>query len=82
MEFDELNKCLAKLYISVRKTDDSYHKKTSLMSICAALDRHLKAPKSFKNVSLFYSIFLNNHQCNIYYYTKTIRHLRDVNIGN
>ena len=32
----------------------------------------LKAPKSFKNMSLLYFIFSNNHQCN---YTKTISHL-------
>ena len=49
------------------------NKKTSLLSIRAALDRHLKAPKSFKNMSLFYFIFSNNHQCN---YTKTIGRLR------
>ena len=29
MEVDELNKCLAKFYLSVRKTDGSYYKKTS-----------------------------------------------------
>ena len=69
MEVDELIKCLAKFYVSVRKTDGSYYTKTSLLSIRAALDRHLKAPKSFKNMSLFYFIFSNNHQCN---YTKTI----------
>ena len=52
MEVDEL-KCLAKFYFSVRKTDGSYYKKTSLLSIRAALDRNLKAPKSFKNMYLF-----------------------------
>ena len=62
MEVDELNKCLPKLYVSVRKTDGSYFKKTSLLSIRATLDRHLKAPKSFKNMSLSYFIFWNNHQ--------------------
>ena len=59
MEVDELNKCLEKFYVSVRKTDGSYFKKTSLLSIRATLDRHLKAPKSFSN----------NHQCN---YTKQL----------
>ena len=44
MEVDELNKCLAKFYVSVRKTDGSYYKKTSL-SIRAALDRHLKVAR-------------------------------------
>ena len=73
MEVDELNKCLAKFYVSLGKTDDSYYKKTNLLSIRAALDRHLKAPKSFKNMSIFKFIFWNNHQCN---YTKTISRLR------
>ena len=77
MEVDELNKCLAKLYVSVRKTDGSYYKKTSLLSIRAALNRDLKAPKSFKNMSLFYFIFWNNHQCN---YTKTISRLRRLTV--
>ena len=53
MEVDELNKCLTKFYVSVRKTDGSHYKKTSLLSIRAALDRHLKAPKSFKTFSIF-----------------------------
>ena len=73
MEVDELNKCLAKFYVSVRKTDGSYFKKTSMLSIRAAPDRHLKAPKSFKNISLFYFVFSNNHHCN---YTKTISRFR------
>ena len=52
MEVDELNKCLAKFYVSVRKTDGSYYKKTSLLSIRAALDRHLKAPPNNKKFSI------------------------------
>ena len=36
MEVDELNKCLAKFYVSVRKTDGSHYKKTGLLSIRAA----------------------------------------------
>ena len=55
MEVDELIKCLAKFYVSVRKTDGSYYKKTSLLSIRATLDRHRKAPKSLqKNVSFLF----------------------------
>ena len=42
------------------------------------LERHFKAPQSFRNVSLFYFIFSNNHQYN---YTKTITRLRRRNIG-
>jgi len=47
MEVDELNKCLAKVYISVRKTDGSYYKKTSLLSIRAALDRQTTRNSAF-----------------------------------
>ena len=55
MGVDELIKCLAKFYVSVRKTDGSYYKKTSLLSIRATLDRHRKAPKSLqKNVSFLF----------------------------
>ena len=55
MGVDELIKCLAKFYVSVRKTDRSYYKKTSLLSIRATLDRHRKAPKSLqKNVSFLF----------------------------
>ena len=50
-EVDEI-KCLAKFYVSVRKTDGSYYKKTSLLLIRAALDQYLKAPNFFKNVFL------------------------------
>ena len=49
MEVDELNKCPAKFYVSVRKTDDSYYKRTNLLSIRAALDRHLKAQPNNKS---------------------------------
>ena len=73
MEVNELNKRLANFYVSVRKTDGSYYNKPSLLPIRAALDRHVKALKSFKKVSLFYIIFWNNNQCNC---TKTIIHLR------
>ena len=51
-EVDELNKCLANIYVSVRKTDGCYYKKTSLLSIRAALDRHLKAPPNNKKFSI------------------------------
>ena len=57
----------------MRKTDGSYYKKTSLLSIRAALVRHLKVPESFKNMSLYNFIFSNDHQCN---YTKTISRVK------
>ena len=61
-EVDEL-KCLAKFYVSVRKTNGSYYKKTSLLLIRAALDQNLKAPNFWK-ICLFYVIFSNYDQCN------------------
>ena len=61
-EVDEL-KCLAKFYVSMRKTDGSYYKKTSLLLIRAALDQNLKAP-NFSKICLFYVIFSNYDQCN------------------
>ena len=61
-EVDEL-KCLAKFYVSVRKTNGSYYKKTSLLLIRAALDQNLKAP-NFRKICLFYVIFSNYDQCN------------------
>ena len=53
MEVNELKKCrLAKFYVSVRKTDGSYYENTSLLSIKAAFDRHLKAPPNNKKFSI------------------------------
>ena len=72
MEVDELNRYLANFYLSARNYRRLY-KKTSLLSIRAALDRYLKAPKSLKNMYLFYFIPSNNHQCN---HTETISRLR------
>ena len=40
-----VNKCLSKFYVSFRRKDGSfYNLKTSLLSVRAALDRHLKSP--------------------------------------
>ena len=71
MEVNELKKCLAKFYVSVRKTDGSYYKKTSFFPSEPPLDRHLKAPPNNKKF-FFYFTFSNNHQRN---YTKTISRL-------
>ena len=55
MEVNELNKCLAKLYVAVRKTDGSYYKKTSFFRSEPPLDGHLKAPPNNENFFfLFY----------------------------
>ena len=47
-----MNKCLPKFYISVRKSDENYYKKTTLMAIRAALERHLKSPPHNKRFSI------------------------------
>ena len=39
-----MNKCLSTFYVSARRKDSSFYKKTSLLSLWAALDRHLKSP--------------------------------------
>lgn len=52
MSTEEMNKCLSKFYVSARKQDGNYYKKTSLLSIRAALDRHLKTPPYNKRFSI------------------------------
>ena len=52
MSIEELNKCLSKFYVSARKKDGSYYKKSSLLSIRAAIDRYLKSPPHNKNFSI------------------------------
>ena len=46
-----MNKCLSKFYLSARKQDGSHYKKTSLLSISAALDRYLRSPPLNKKFS-------------------------------
>ena len=44
MEVNKMNKCLSKFYVSVRRKDGSfYNLKTSLLSVRAALNHHLKS---------------------------------------
>ena len=52
MEIDDLNQCLSKFYMSARKKDGSYYKKATLMSLRAALDRHLRSPPYNKKFSI------------------------------
>lgn len=52
MSIEEINKCLSKFYVSARKQDGSFYKKTSLLSIRSALDRYLKAPPYNKRFSI------------------------------
>ena len=54
-----MNKCLSKFYVSVRRKDDSfYNLKTSLLSVQAALDNHLKSPPRNKKFSSATTVYL------------------------
>ena len=59
MEVEEMNNCLSKFYLSSRRQDGSYYKKTSLLSIRAALDRHLRSPPFNKKVSICDTVQFN-----------------------
>ena len=52
MEVGELNNCLSKFYLSARKQDGSHYKKTSLLSIRAALHRYLRSTPLNKKFSI------------------------------
>ena len=47
-----MNKCLSKFYVSVRRKDGTFYKRNSLLSVRAALDRHLKSPPYNKKFSI------------------------------
>ena len=52
MEREELNKCFRKFYMSARKQDGSYYNKSTLTSIRAAIDRHLRNEPNNKPFSI------------------------------
>lgn len=52
MTIEELNKCLSKFYVSARKQDGSFYKKSSLLAIRAAIERYLKSPPFNKPFSI------------------------------
>ena len=52
MEIDKMPKCLPKFHVSPRKKDGSHYKKSSLLSIWAALGRHLRATPFNKTFSI------------------------------
>ena len=54
-----MNKCPSKFNVSVRRKDDSfYNLKTSLLSVRAALDHHLKSPPHNKTLSSATTVYL------------------------
>jgi len=59
MNIKEMNNCLSKFCLSARKQDRSHYKKTSLLSIRAALDRYLRSPPSNKKFSICDGIQFN-----------------------
>ena len=58
MEVNESNKCLPKFNVSVTRKDGSFYKKTSLLSVRAALDHHPKSPTLNEKVSFGTSLDL------------------------
>ena len=54
-----MNKSLSKFYLSARKQDGNHYKKTSLLSIRAALDRYLRSPPLDKKFSICDGIQFN-----------------------
>ena len=59
MEVEEMNNCLSKFYLSARRNDGSYYKKTSFLSIRAALDLYLRSSPFNKQVSICDTVQFN-----------------------
>ena len=70
MEIVEINMCLSKFYTTVRRKDGSYYKKSSLMSIRAALDRHLRSPPHNKKFSICDSVTFQEANKTLHSYLK------------
>ena len=70
MEIPEMSKCLSKFYVSTRKKDGSNYKKTSLMSIRAALDRHLRSEPHNKTYSICDAVVFNEANETLHAYLK------------
>ena len=59
MEVEEMNNCLSKFYLLATRKDGSYYKKTSLLSIRAALNHYLRSPPFNKKVSICDTVQFN-----------------------
>ena len=59
MEISEMNKCLSKFCLSIRKNGGGFYKKTTYLSIRAALDQHLKSAPHNKAFSICDSQLFN-----------------------
>ena len=65
-----MNKCLSKFYVSARKKDGSHYKKASLMSIRAALDRHLRSAPHNKKYSICDAVIFHEANKTLHAYLK------------
>ena len=72
MEIVEMNMCLSKFYTTARRKDGSYYKKSSLMSIRAALDRHLHLPPHNKKFSICDSLTFQEANKTLHSYLKHV----------
>ena len=70
MEIPEMNKCLSKFYVSARKKYGSNYKKTSLMSIRAAMGRHLRSEPHNKTYSICDAVVFNEANKTLHAYLK------------
>jgi hypothetical protein len=61
MSTEEMNKCHSKFYDSARKQDGNYYKKTSLLSIRAALDRHQPRSQGIRSFPKYCGMDLWRH---------------------
>ena len=72
MEIVEMNMCLSKFYTTARRKDGSYYKKSSLMSIRAALDRHLRSPPHNTKFSICDSVTFQEANKTLHSYLKNL----------
>ena len=70
----QLNKCLQKFYLTIRKRDGNFYNKKSLTAIRAALDRHLRSPPLNKPFSIIREPHLTDYSACVVY-IKRIIHL-------
>ena len=70
MEIVEMNICLSIFYTIASRKDGSYYKKSSLMSIRAALDRHLRSPPHNKKFSICDSVTFQEANITLHSYLK------------
>ena len=78
MEIVEMNMCLSKFYTTARRKDGSYYKKSSLMSIRAALDWYLRSPPHNKKFSICDSLTFQEANKTLHSYLKHLMTTRKI----